>query len=89
MFTGAADVILGRLASAAEAVGRALESALSELAQTVEVSVAVLWEGPRDDPAQVKTRSEVVAVVKDLIQQVTFWQQAALRRPLLTDGSSA
>lgn len=35
MFEGAAEVIMGRLAKAAEAVGQALEHALSDLAQKV------------------------------------------------------
>lgn len=38
MFDGAADVILERLAKAAEAVGKALEAALSDLAETVSRS---------------------------------------------------
>ena len=35
MFDGAADVIMARLSKAAEAVGKALETALSDLAETV------------------------------------------------------
>ncbi|THG95764.1 hypothetical protein EW026_g5946 [Hermanssonia centrifuga] len=49
MFDGPADVIM---AKAAEAMGKALEGSLSKLAETVEVSVVVLWEGVKDDPAQ-------------------------------------
>ena len=37
MFEGAADVILGRLANAAEAVGKALGDALQELADKVRL----------------------------------------------------
>ena len=37
MFEGAADIIMGRLAKAAEAVGKALEVALSDLAEKVTV----------------------------------------------------
>lgn len=99
MFDGAADVILTRLAKAAEAVGRALSEALQELAEKVsifnlpasiqvltllsqiEVSVAVLWEGPRDDPAQVKIREQVISSVSDILREVELWQQAAHLRP--------
>ena len=44
--------------------------------------MAVLWEGPRDDPAQVKARAEAVSSVTVLMQQIEFWQEAANRRPL-------
>lgn len=43
----------------------------------IEVSVAVLWEGPRDDPAQVKVRVLVVDAVSDILQEVELWQEAA------------
>ncbi|OBZ71936.1 hypothetical protein A0H81_08311 [Grifola frondosa] len=76
IFTGAADVLLTRLAKAAEAVGKALEDALEELAKKIEVSIAVLWEGQRDDPAQVKAREEVVRTVCEIIGQVQIWSQA-------------
>ena len=42
----------------------------------IEVSIAVLWEGVRDDPAQVKARAEVVDVVSEIIQQVELWKSA-------------
>ena len=94
MFDGAANVILNRLAGAAEAVGQALGDSLQELAEKVsalsfmtqfsayflsqiEVSVAVLWEGPRDDPAQVKARVIVVDAVSDILKEVELWQEAA------------
>ncbi|THG94658.1 hypothetical protein EW026_g6853 [Hermanssonia centrifuga] len=80
MFDGAADVIMGRLAKAAEAVGKALEGSLSELAETVEVSVAVLWEGVKDDPAQVKVRTEVISSVAEIIEQIRLWQEAARQK---------
>ena len=45
MFDGAADVILTRLAAAAEAVGRALGESLSELAEKVRIhNIVVLTE---------------------------------------------
>ncbi|KAI0773956.1 hypothetical protein C8Q74DRAFT_798482 [Fomes fomentarius] len=76
VFTGAADVIMTRLSDAAEAVGDALHASLEELARKVEVSIAVLWEGVRDDPEQVKARAEVVEVVSEVLQQVEFWKGA-------------
>lgn len=77
MFEGAADIILERLAGAAEAVGKTLGDALEKLAEKVEVSVAVLWEGHRDDPTQVRARAEVVTNVAAIIEEVQRWQQAA------------
>ncbi|KAI0829426.1 hypothetical protein BC628DRAFT_1501297 [Trametes gibbosa] len=76
VFTGAADVILGRLSQAAEAVDDALEDALQELARKIEVNMAVLWEGPRDDPKQAQAHAEVVDTVKEILQQVEMWRGA-------------
>jgi len=76
MFEGAVDVLFGRLDSAAEAVGKALEEAFEALAQKIEVSIAVLWEGVRDDPAQVKAREAVIASMTEIIGQVDLWQEA-------------
>ena len=94
IFDGAADVILGRLSQAAEAVGKTLGEALEDLAekvsryaaasfhcltllQQVEVSVAVLWEGSKDDPEQVRARADAITVVRQIIEQVQLWQSAA------------
>ncbi|TFK83640.1 hypothetical protein K466DRAFT_528541 [Polyporus arcularius HHB13444] len=76
IFTGAAELIMDRLAGAATAVGDALDDALSDLAMKIEVSIAVLWEGVRDDPEQVKTRAEVVEIVTEILQQVELWKAA-------------
>lgn len=97
VFNDGAEVLLGRLSTAAEAVGKALEDSLEELAEKVrpclcvrgecletddlclsqiEVSIAVLWEGPRDDPSQVKAREMVVATITEILSQVEFWQQS-------------
>jgi len=78
VFEDAADVIMGRLSKAAEAVGRALEEALAELAEKIEVSIAVLWEGPRDDPTQVKVRAKLIEAMSDISQQVQQWTEAAI-----------
>ena len=42
----------------------------------IEVSIAVLWEGVRDDPEQVRARSEVVETVTEILQQVELWRTA-------------
>lgn len=39
--------------------------------------MAVLWEGVRDDPAQVKARLQVINSVTEILDQVDHWQQAA------------
>ncbi|KII94798.1 hypothetical protein PLICRDRAFT_86263 [Plicaturopsis crispa FD-325 SS-3] len=80
VFNGGAEVLLGRLAGAAEAVGDALETALTELAQKIEVNLAVLWEGPRDDPAQVKARAQIVESVSEIISQTEMWTTAEQSR---------
>ncbi|KZT72577.1 hypothetical protein DAEQUDRAFT_685625 [Daedalea quercina L-15889] len=89
MFDGAVDVLFGRLDAAAEALGKALEEAFEALAEKIEVSIAVLWEGPRDDPAQVKAREAVVASMNEIIQQVGFWQQADTKRRQRASGGGA
>ncbi|RPD61950.1 hypothetical protein L226DRAFT_613292 [Lentinus tigrinus ALCF2SS1-7] len=76
IFTDTADLIMDRLAGAAEQVGQALDNALRDLARKVEVSIAVLWEGVRDDPEQVAARAEVVETVSDILQQVQLWKAA-------------
>lgn len=38
--------------------------------------MAVLWEGPRDDPKQAMARGEVVEGVKDILRQVELWRGA-------------
>ncbi|EPQ59276.1 hypothetical protein GLOTRDRAFT_136192 [Gloeophyllum trabeum ATCC 11539] len=76
VFTGGADVIMNRLAQAAEAVGEALEEGLAALAEKVEVSLAVLWEGQRDDPAAIRARLELVRKMSDITAQVQLWLDA-------------
>lgn len=62
---------------AAQAVGTSLDSALENLAQKVEVNLSVLWEGMREDPAQVRARKHVVDVVSEILKQLEFWMTAA------------
>ena len=47
-----------------------------ELLFQVEVSLAVLWEGARDNPAQLKARKEVVDIVQSVQEQIRLWTQA-------------
>jgi hypothetical protein len=96
IFEDGADVILDRLTDAADAIGKTLTAALDNLAQKVhphyissisahtvsqiEVNMAVLWEGVRDDPAQVKTRSEVVTQVNEVLGQLQLFAAAEKAR---------
>ena len=38
--------------------------------------MAVLWEGPRDDPRQAKARADVVDTVHEILRQVELWKSA-------------
>ncbi|KAF8897466.1 hypothetical protein BD779DRAFT_1432811 [Infundibulicybe gibba] len=76
IFEDGADVIMEKLTKTAAAIGAALNEALGQLAQQIEVSMSVLWEGARDDPAQVKARQRVVTIVTEIIRQVEFWTTA-------------
>jgi len=76
IFEDGAQVLMGRLTAAAEAIGEALDEALGKLAQTIEVSLAVLWEGGKDDPAQIKARTQVIDVVTSIQQQISIWVNA-------------
>ncbi|TDL29353.1 hypothetical protein BD410DRAFT_18164 [Rickenella mellea] len=76
IFTGGADTLLERLDKAALAVGDALQDALESLAQKVEVSLSVLWEGPKDEVRQVAVRQDAIQVVDEVLSQVTLWDHA-------------
>jgi len=76
VFDDGADVLLDRLAKAAEAIGAALDRALSELAEKIEVNLSILWEGPRDHPDQVRARNETVEKVTEILGQVQLWTDA-------------
>ncbi|EAU84723.2 hypothetical protein CC1G_00242 [Coprinopsis cinerea okayama7 len=77
IFDDGAGVLMDRLDQGAAAIGEALDEALGNLAQKIEVNLAVLWEGVRDDPAQVRARQHVVDVVSEVQTQVEMWLQAA------------
>ncbi|KAG2118858.1 uncharacterized protein F5147DRAFT_757285 [Suillus discolor] len=74
VFYGGAEVLLGRLSAAAEAVGEALNESLRELAEKVEVSISVLWEGIPDD---IRVRSQIIQTVSQMLAQLDMWSQAA------------
>ena len=42
----------------------------------IEVSLAVLWEGARDNPAQLRARKEVIDLVQTVQKQIQLWTQA-------------
>ncbi len=65
-----------RLANAASAVGDGLALSLGELAQKIEVNLAVLWEGVGDDPQQVYARRAIVAEVEKILGQIEMWKDA-------------
>ncbi|KAG2146754.1 hypothetical protein DEU56DRAFT_786239 [Suillus clintonianus] len=77
VFDGGAEVLMGRLSAAAETIGKALNETLRELAEKIEVSLAVLWEGTRDAPDQVRARLQIVQSVSELLKQLAMWSTAA------------
>ncbi|KAJ7700013.1 hypothetical protein B0H17DRAFT_274436 [Mycena rosella] len=85
IFEDSVDVIMARLTDAAEAIGKTLNVAMDELAQKVEVNLAVLWEGVQDDPTQAKARSEVVTEVDRVLQQLQFIAAAEKARHAYED----
>ncbi|KAK0490958.1 hypothetical protein IW261DRAFT_1434849 [Armillaria novae-zelandiae] len=76
LFEDGADVIMERLANAATVVGDGLTLSLGELAQKIEVNLAVLWEGAKDDPQQVYARRAIVAEVEKILRQIELWKDA-------------
>ncbi|KAK0453568.1 hypothetical protein EV421DRAFT_2030518 [Armillaria borealis] len=76
LFEDGADVIMERLANAASAVGDGLALSLGELAQKIEVNLAVLWEGVGDDPQQVHARRAIVGEVEKILGQIELWKDA-------------
>jgi len=76
IFDDGADVVMGRLTKAAESIGETLDEAMGKLAQKIEVSLAVLWEGSRDNPAQLKARKDVIDLVQTVQEEIQLWTQA-------------
>ncbi|KAG2348817.1 hypothetical protein BDR05DRAFT_873352 [Suillus weaverae] len=77
VFDGGAEVLMGRLSTAAETIGKALNESLREVAEKIEVSLAVLWEGTQDAPGQVRARSQIIQSVSELLDQLIMWSKAA------------
>ncbi|KAH8084308.1 hypothetical protein BXZ70DRAFT_957636 [Cristinia sonorae] len=75
VFADAAGVIIGRLSQAAQSIGHVLNIALSRLAEKIEVSVAVLWEGPRDRE-QMQARKQVIIAMSEIMDRVQRLQAA-------------
>ncbi|KAG1892548.1 hypothetical protein F4604DRAFT_1699937 [Suillus subluteus] len=71
------DILMGRLSTAAEIIGKALNESLRELAEKIEVSLAVLWEDTRDVPDQVRARLQIIQSVSKLLDQLDMWSKAA------------
>ena len=42
----------------------------------IEVSLAVLWEGARDNPAQLRARKTVIDMVQTIQGQLKLWYEA-------------
>ncbi|EMD41186.1 hypothetical protein CERSUDRAFT_91948 [Gelatoporia subvermispora B] len=70
LFENAAVLLMSRLKNIVELIGKALKSSLGDLAVKMETSFAVLWEGPCFDPAELKTRAQVVKTVQEIVSQV-------------------
>ncbi|KAG6918940.1 hypothetical protein DXG01_010595 [Tephrocybe rancida] len=76
IFDDGADVVMDRLTKAADAVGEALDTSLGELAQKIEVNLSILWEGTRDDPAQVRARKDIMTIVRAVLEHIDYWTTA-------------
>ncbi|RDB22483.1 Nuclear GTPase SLIP-GC [Hypsizygus marmoreus] len=85
IFDDGADVLMERLTKAAEAIGETLDESLEQLSKKIEVSLSVLWEGTRDDPAQVRARQSVITLVADILGQVQLWTQAEKTKRTIDD----
>ncbi|KAG6882282.1 hypothetical protein C0992_012236, partial [Termitomyces sp. T32_za158] len=73
IFDGGADVIMDRLSKAANAIGNTLDGALGQLAQKIEVNLSILWGDTHDNPDQVRERSDIMAVIKTVLEHVEYW----------------
>ncbi|KAH8118439.1 hypothetical protein DFH11DRAFT_1849817 [Phellopilus nigrolimitatus] len=76
LFEGGAEEILERLDKVAVDVGRVLELSLDNLAEKVEVNLAVLWEGPSDSKHLVHERSEAIESIETILEQLALWESA-------------
>jgi len=76
IFADSAHTLMERLAGAVQTIGDTLTNALEELAEKVEVSLSVLWEETRDDPAQKQIRNMTMKEMKAIIEQIGYWTAA-------------
>lgn len=76
MFAGGSNILMSKLATAAETVGNVLDTSLSELARKVEVLMSVLWENINTTAEQLVVRSAAVEVMAEISQQIQFWIRA-------------
>ncbi|CAK5275569.1 unnamed protein product [Mycena citricolor] len=76
IFEDGADVIMDRLAAAAEAVGTALQDAMINLAEKVENDLAVLWEHVHVDPKQITARAQIVIEITSVLHQLSLFSAA-------------
>jgi len=93
IFDTGAEAILARLSHAAKAIGSTLDSAMDRIAQKVsstevalerqlmnwqvELNLAVLWEGLRDDPEQLRARAMTKELMSTIQQQIDLWATAS------------
>ncbi|KAI0723405.1 hypothetical protein C8Q76DRAFT_783295 [Earliella scabrosa] len=75
-FNDAAAVVTTGLSEAATSIETKLNDALAELSLTVEKNIAVLWEGPSNDPQQVAIRRQVVAMLEETGEEIDSWLDA-------------
>ncbi|KZT43419.1 hypothetical protein SISSUDRAFT_693111 [Sistotremastrum suecicum HHB10207 ss-3] len=80
IFTDGADLLLGRLDVAAEAVGETLDQSLAELANKVEICMSVLWEIPKDDVQEHLARNQLKDKLVGLKSLVNLWMTAGETR---------
>ncbi|KAF9055172.1 hypothetical protein BDZ89DRAFT_1055778 [Hymenopellis radicata] len=74
IFENGADVIMERLNTAAASVGSGLAESLGQLAQKIEVNLAVLWEGGNDNVEQAMARDAIVKDIDSISRQVELWR---------------
>ncbi|KAF8639459.1 hypothetical protein AX16_010313 [Volvariella volvacea WC 439] len=89
IFEDGADVLMGRLDEAAEAIGTTIDTCLRETAEKVEVSMSALWENTRESPSQVMARYGLLKVVDIVGKQVNMWLQAQKESRTQADHSTS
>lgn len=69
-------MLLERLAEAAETVGDAIKESLLELAQKLEVNLAVLWEDRlENDLREERLRKQAVDRMSLILKQIKLWKE--------------